>query len=107
MQIIGLHKNLYRSARYAGEQENLEKYRKKYEEVVRLWEKLKKEGVSDEACQIATRKSKATYYRYKEKLKDLSEGILPPSKRPHTLRKPQWGEAEKQLVLSVRRENPT
>jgi transposase InsO family protein len=37
----------------------------------------------------------------------VSKGILPPSKRPKNLRKPQWGESEKQLVLRVRRENPT
>ena len=37
----------------------------------------------------------------------VSVGQLPPSKKPKNLRKPQWGEAEKQLVLLIRRENPT
>lgn len=31
----------------------------------------------------------------------------PLSRKPRNLRKPQWGEAEKQLVLLIRRENPT
>jgi len=37
----------------------------------------------------------------------LDKGIVPPSKKPKKLNKPKWGEAEKQLVLKIRRENPT
>jgi putative transposase len=107
MQIIGLHKNIYKLYRYSSEQENLETHRKKYEKPVRLWEKLKSEGVSDKLCQEATGTPRSTYYRYKAHLKALEKGILPPSKKPKNLRKPQWGEAEKQLVLRIRRANPT
>ena len=107
MQIKGLHKNIYKLYRYSSEQENFEKHRKKYEKPVHLWKKLKAKGVSDELCQDATGISKATYYRYKACLQELAKGILPRPKRPKTLRKPQWGEAEKQLVLKLRRENPT
>ena len=107
MQIKVLHKNVYKLYRYSSEQENFEKHRKKYEKPVHLWRKLKSEGVSDRLCQSATGISKATYYRYKAYLEELAKGILPPPKHPKTLRKPQWGEAEKQLVLRLRRENPT
>jgi transposase InsO family protein len=40
-------------------------------------------------------------------LKDLAKGLLPPSKKPKTLNKPHWGEAEKQSVLKLRRQNLT
>jgi len=107
MQIKGLHKNIYKLSSYALSQEKLEPHRKKYEKPVRNWEKLKSEGVTDQTCQEISGISKATYYRYKALLIELTKGILPPSKKPRTLRKPQWGESEKQLILNLRRENPT
>lgn len=107
MQIQGLHKNIYTLSSYALSQEKLEFHRKKYETPVKLWKKLKSEGVCDKTCQEVTGISRANYYRYKNHLDNLSKGILPPSKRPQSLRKPLWGESEKQLVLRLRRENPT
>ena len=107
MQIRGLHKNIYKLSSYALSQEKCDEYRKKYEKPVRDWEKLKSEGVSDPSCQEILGISRATFFRYKKTLAELSKGILPPSKRPHTLRKPEWGESEKQYVLRLRRENPT
>ncbi|WP_331255163.1 integrase core domain-containing protein [Candidatus Bealeia paramacronuclearis] len=70
-------------------------------------EKLKSENVCDSTCQEICDMSRATYYRHKKILKDLNKGSVPPSKRPRNLNKPRWGEAELQLVLRVRRENPT
>jgi transposase len=107
MQIKGLHKNIYKLSSYALSQEKLDIYRKKYEKQVKHWDKLKSEDVSEKTCQEIIGISRATYYRYKTHLTGLAKGILPPSKRPKNLRKPQWGEAEKQLVLKLRRENPT
>lgn len=107
MQIIGLHKNIYKLASYSLSQEKLEVHRKEYEKSVKLWEKLKSEGVSDTTCQETLGFSRATYYRYKAHLSQLRKGILPPTKKPKTLRKPTWGESEKQMVLRLRRENPT
>lgn len=107
MQIIGLHKNIYKLSSYALSQEKLEAHRKKYEIAVRKWEKLKTEKVSDKTCQEMTGICKATYYRYRANLKNLDKGILPLSKKPKSLRKPEWGESEMQLVLRIRRENPT
>jgi transposase len=107
MQIKGLHKNIYKLSSYALSQEKLEEHRKKYEKSVRLWQKLKAEGISDETCQEIVGISRAQYYRNKNRLEELEKGILPPSKKPKSLRKPSWGESEKQLVLKIRRENPT
>lgn len=107
MQIIGLHKNIYKLSSYALSQEKLEIHRKKYERPVKHWEKLKSERVCDQTCQEIIGISRSTYYRYKAHLAQLTKGILPPSKRPKSLRKPEWGESEMQLVLRIRKENPT
>jgi transposase InsO family protein len=85
----------------------LDVYRKKYEEKVYRWEKLTAEGVNTKTAQEFLGFSRATYYRMKKILKNLEKGILPPSKKPKKLNKPHWGEAEMQLVLRIRRENPT
>jgi len=107
MQIKSHHKNVYKLYAWARTQECLDAYRDEREDKVRKWEKLKAEGVSDTTCKEMTGISRATYYRYKAVLKTLESGGAPPSKRPKKLNKPQWGEAEKQLVLRLRRENPT
>jgi transposase InsO family protein len=107
MQIKGLHKNIYRLSQYALSQEKADSYRKRYEVAVKKWKAAKSQGCDEVFCQDHSGISKATYYRYKKKLKQLSKGILPPSNRPKRLRRPLWGESEKQLVLRIRRENPT
>lgn len=107
MQIKGLHKNIYKLSSYALSQEKLETHRKKYEKQVKHWKRLKLEGVSTVTCQEVVGVSRATFYRYQGHLKNLAKGILPPSKKPKTLRKASWEEAEIQLVLRLRRDNPT
>jgi transposase InsO family protein len=107
MQIKGLPKNIYRLYAYARTQECLDAYRQKHEDTVRQGDDLKAEGVSDNKCQGFVGISRATYYRHKRVLRALDRGITPPSKRRHRVNKPRWGEAEKQLVLRIRRENPT
>jgi transposase InsO family protein len=107
MQIKGLHKNIYKLYAYARTQECLEVYRQKYQHQVQRWEKLASENVSLKLIQEIVGISRATYYRHRNILRKLERGIIPPSKRPHKLNKPKWGESHKQLVLQIRRENPT
>jgi len=107
MQIIGLHKNIYRLSQYTLSQEKLDDHRKRYENSVKRWELAKKQGCDDEFCQEHSGISRATYYRYKKNIKKLADGYHPPSKRPKSVNKPRWGESEKQLVLRIRRENLT
>lgn len=107
MQIKGLHKNIYKLYSYARTQECLDVYRQKYGDHVRKWQKLKAEGVSDKLCQEFVGISRASFYRARRILKDLEQGIMPPSKRPKKLNKPRWTESQKQLVLKIRRENLT
>jgi putative transposase len=107
MQIKYLHKNVYKLYQWSRTQECLDVYRKKYQEQVQFWEKLASEKVSLKLRQEIVGISPATYYRHKKILKDLDQGIVPPSKKPKQLNQPKWGEAEKQLVLQIRRANPT
>ena len=107
MQIKVPHKNIYKLSRYALSQEKLETHRKRYDIPVKRWEKLKAAGSNDKIAQEFAGVSRATYFRYKRRLKDLAKGVLPPTKKPKTLQKPRWFESEKQLVLCIRRENPT
>ncbi len=107
MRILGLHKNIYKLYAYARTQECLDIYRQQYEGKVQRWESLKAEGVCDQKCQQFSGISRSTYYRYKRVLNKLKQGITPPSKRPKSVNKPLWGEAEKQLVLRIRREDPS
>ena len=107
MQIKRLHKNIYRLYAYARTQECLEVYRQKYLHQVQRWEKLGSEGVSLDLRQEIVGISRATYYRYRKILRKLEKGIAPPSKKPKRLNKPRWGESHKQLVLQIRRANPT
>lgn len=107
MQTKGLHKSIYKLYGYARKQECLDAYRKKYESIVREWERFKTKGLKDELVKEIVGCSRATYYRTKKVLAEMQGGILPPSKAPKHRNKPQWGEADKQLVLSIRRENPT
>ena len=107
MQIKYLHPNIYKLYAWARTQECLDVYRRKHEDVVRQWQSLKAEGVCDKKCAQFVGISRATYYRYKKVLERLARGNTQPSKRPKRLNKPLWGEAEKQLVLRIRRANKT
>lgn len=107
MQIKYLHKNIYKLSQYALSHEKRDILRKRYEEPVEKWEKAKKQGCDDAFAKDYACISRASYFRYKNTLKNIHKGIIPPSKRPKSLRKPKWEEAEKQLVLRIRRENPT
>ncbi|MDR0632010.1 MAG: hypothetical protein LBF54_02115 [Holosporaceae bacterium] len=40
-------------------------------------------------------------------MKDLQKGIAPPSKHPKKVSQPLWNKADSDLVLAIRRANPT
>lgn len=107
MQIKGLHKNIYKLYSYSRKWETLEKYKNLYSKSIEIYEKCLK----DRTCEYLRGElnviSRATYFRRKKILKDLNKGIAPPSKRPKKLRQPQWQSADRDLVLKIRRENPT
>ena len=82
MQIIRLHKNVYKFYAWARTQEWLDAYRIKYEGSVQDWEALRAEGVCVAKCAEFVGISRSTYYRQKWVLQDLARAIMPPSKAP-------------------------
>lgn len=107
MQISYLHKNIYKLYKYSKPQEFLEVHHQKYEDPVHKWERLKEQGVEEPVIASFAGISRATYYRYKRVLKKLIQGILPPTQRPKSLRKSKISQTTKDLVLKIRKENPT
>ena len=107
MRLFGLHKNIYKLAAYSLSQGKCEEYRKEIETPVRHWQLLKQKGFRDDECQEIVGISRSKYYRLKQRLDELSKGILPRTRRPKSFRKPTWGQTEIEAVLSVRRANPT
>jgi len=105
MQIRALHKNIYKAAKKGLFFENIKPYLEKYLPNVEKWQKLK--GIDHKTKQSVVGISRATYYRHKQHLQRLRKGTLPPSKRPIHTRKPCWSESQRQLVLQIRKENPT
>ena len=107
MCIYHMHKNLYKLSALSMRAESREKYEKIYEPAVKKWQKLKSEGVSDGVAAEFTGISRSTFFRYKRILCNLKKNIYPPSKAPKNKRKSHFSESIKQLILGIRRENPT
>lgn len=62
MQIKSLHGNIYKLYAYSRKQECLDAYRKKYEEIVKVWENLKAAGVHADKLAALAGFSRPTYY---------------------------------------------
>jgi len=109
MQIKYIHlgRSMSRWHSYGERQVKLEAYRARYRPAVEKWQLSKSQGLSDQLCTQLAGISRATYYRYRAKLRDLSRGISPPSRRPHRTRQAQWCLADEALVLKLRRANRT
>lgn len=107
MQIKALNHGIYKLAGYAYRHQVKEKPETGYSNPVNQWKKLKLAGVSDAVCSEIVGISRATYYRYCQRIAALSKGIKLPTRKPKKLNKACWGESQKQRVLEVRRENPT
>ncbi|GHT94685.1 hypothetical protein FACS1894122_11550 [Alphaproteobacteria bacterium] len=72
------------------------------------WEALKERGGGEKFAQKTLGISRATYYRRKKALACMLQGTWKPSSRhPKHTRMRCWGEHQRELVLKIRRENPT
>lgn len=107
IQIFGLHKNIYKLSSYTLRAENKDKHRCLYEEPVNRWNKLEQEGVSDKVTQEFCGISRASYFRYKRVLVNLRRNVYPVIKAPKRKRQSMFSESVCQLILSIRRINPT
>jgi len=107
MQNAVPHEQKHRPFAHSRTAECLDFIRQTYQDKVDLWLKLKAEGVCEKGRQKIVGISRATYFRYLKHLRNFAKGIVPPSKARKRNNKKQWGEAEKQLVLSIRRADPS
>jgi hypothetical protein len=108
MQIKSLHKQLYTISSYAMRHNSVPGTPNDgLSAIVQKWQRLKAAGVSDAVCQDTLGISRATYYRYLQKLKAMSMGVPLRSKRPKNIRTPSWTDAQLQQLLTLRRAYPT
>lgn len=104
MQIVGLHKNIYRLNQCLCPEKNVPPAYQRYASVVEKWERCKARGGDESLCAEFCGVSRATYYRYK---RILAGKAIPGSKRPKNVNTPQWSHEQLQLVRTIRCENPT
>jgi putative transposase len=108
MQIIGVHKNIYKLASYTLQQETVSKEQEIRYKQLGDWELLKKRKVPDAEIAKVTRISRATFYRRKSALnRHGAIGFEKRSKRPKNYRKSKISKEIHELILDIRLENPT
>ncbi len=108
MQLFGLHKNIYKLARYGRTQELLESSAREREKILGDWEKLKKRQIPEKEIVAITGISRSVYYRRRKALARYGfKGLEDRSKRPQKVRTSQIPESVKQLILKLRQDNPT
>jgi transposase InsO family protein len=110
MQIKYLHGSIYKVCRIGSKvqfADQFKEYREQLLEAINKYEISVKEGLSNKSRKMLGIISKATYYRYLKKIKDLDRHIWPPKRGPSHGRKPMWTHELVELVLSLRKCNPT
>jgi putative transposase len=72
------------------------------------FEKLRVDGGTESIILSVLGISRSTFYRIKAQYDKCGfAGLEPRSKRPQRVRKPQWDKSQEDLVLSLRRQEPT
>ena len=108
MQIKYLPHALYKSYSYAYSQTTKDEQIKQRRKYLGDWETLKARKVPDKEIAVITGISRATYYRFKKSLKLLGlKGLEEQSRRPKKVRQSKIPLTTKQIVLNIRRQNPT
>ncbi len=109
MQIKGLHRNIYRTYRLESKIDFVDRYkdlRDRLSKSIHEYEIIHGKLSNQERKELGII-SRPTYYRYRRRIKDLDSYIPPPKRGPKKGRKPKWSRELAQLVLKLRRENPT
>jgi putative transposase len=107
MQILGLHRNIYKAARLALSTEIHDSQVAYRQKILGDWELLKSKGLKDSEIQRITGFSRATYYRRRKRLELLGfKGLQDLSKRPRIFRKSNLSPNVLDLTLKIRHENP-
>lgn len=108
MRIIRLSKNIYKAYDYTIRNNVLHPFREKYEQVLSNWKESRekyKMSFKDLAKHYGF--SRATYYRKRKILNELNSGRVPIIRTSRVVRLRRWGDTEINLVLRIRRENPS
>lgn len=101
MQNFVLHKKFYQINKI-DESEYSKAALERYEKL-RLYRKLRDQGCSETLAFEAIGMSRATYYRWNQRYKDLGlEGLEERSTTPNNVRKTQWTKETENLVLKFR-----
>jgi putative transposase len=105
MHLCGLPKEFYYISKHrsvglsAAADEKMQK--------LNLWKTLKSKGVEDKEIEHLLRVSRATLYRWQERLREKGAGGLEEkSRRPHHIRKPAWSVQMVESVHSLRERYP-
>lgn len=108
MQMFGLHKNIYKLARYACTQELLDQNTEERRKLLGDWEILKSRKVPDKEIARITGISRATFYRRKTAISKYGiAGLKRKTTRPKKFRTSKIAKNTIDLILQLRLENPT
>ena len=108
MQIKYLHKNIYKLERYARTQESLSQQALDRKKHFGDWELLKSKELKDAEISSITGISRSTYYRRKKGTRIYGiKGLEYRSRRPHNKRQSKVPSSYKDMILMIRKENPT
>jgi putative transposase len=108
MQIRGLHRNIYKAASMGLSIEINSQQAEDRRKVLGDWELLKKRGLPDHEIHRITGISRSTYYRRKNRLKVYGvQGLNNFSKRPKRTRQSDVPQRVIDLILAIRKDNPT
>ncbi len=105
MQNFVPHKKFYHINGIDESEYSKEAY-ERYEKLC-LYKKLRAQGCSEEVALEAIKMPRSTYYRWFKRYKNSGlAGLEQLSKKPDTIRKPQWTKATESLVLATRKKFP-
>jgi IS30 family transposase len=103
MQVCYLHRKISNLYRFVIPEKSRTEYERLCEDSVMKWEECHRSGMPSGKIQKILGISRATYYRRKRFLRN---GIIK-SKRPRTVRTTMFSEGIYNLILKLRKENPT
>jgi len=108
MQMLKLHKSIYKLNRFVAPEENLNSEALAIQDTVKTWQNLKKHKVTESDIARITGISRATFYRWQQGIAIYgARGFQMKSRRPKTFRTSKIPQATINQILSIRQENPT
>lgn len=108
MQIVHLHKSIYKLKRIVSPEENFDPKILIIKDQVKTWVKLKSHKVPERDISKITGISRASFYRYKKSIESFGlKGLERRSKRPKSFRTSKIPNETIELILKLRHDNPT